>query len=120
MRCPEHGVPQTFEDTELPGTTPKYALLLGRRNRDADAPTVVAPYYDMSQLENAQAKAKSLGYDLQQVVPIYSPADLVRVEAGRPGAVLRRQHEPGCVFSAYEHPGNCNIDEDMQYEQGAP
>jgi len=108
MRCPEHGVPQNLEDTQFPGATPKYAVLLMKpKTKDVIA---VAPLYTTEQIQQARELGEALGLNFAETVTIYSLADLDRVgDVEELPKVADLAHKSGCVYAHLDHPGDCYV-----------
>lgn len=108
VECAEHGLPQNLEETEFPGATPKGAVLLVKpKSKEIVA---VAPIYSPEQATSVRQRGEELGLTFAEVVTIYSPADLDRVQTMEDIKVATElSHKPGCIFSTAPHPGDCYV-----------
>lgn len=107
--CAEHGLPQNLEETEFPGATSKGAVLLVKpKSKEVVA---VAPIYSSEQATRVRQRGEELGLTFAEVVTIYSPADLDRVETMEDIKVAAElSHKPGCIFASAGHPGDCYVE----------
>ena len=104
-------MPQNLEDTQYPGTMPRYAVLFSRGKGQPVA--AIAPIWDEAQLKYVQARLTSIGFGIQrQPILIHSPADLDRIQGTSSHSIPepKRLHEPGCIWPTQEHPGDCYVE----------
>lgn len=102
-------MPQNLEETEFPGASPKGAVLFTKpRSKEVIA---IAPIYSPDQAASVRRRGEELGLIFADIVTLYSPADLERVQTEddlKVEASLR--HSPGCIFASLDHPGTCYVD----------
>jgi hypothetical protein len=103
-------MPQTLEDTDYPGSSPKIALGISGYGTTA----IIAPLYTTEQLDRARELAQGLGFKVYSTTYIHSLADLERVaETTPPNTPPDLQyHQPGCIFTGQTHPGDCYVQSD--------
>lgn len=107
MDCPEHGMPQNLADTDYPGSTPKYGVMIHGFGETG----FVAPLHDQQQIDHAIELAKAIGYKVERTVQICSLNSLEKIaQSTKPGQHVSLQyHKPGCIFSKGPHPGDCYV-----------
>lgn len=102
-------MPQSLEETEFPGATPKGAVLFTKpKTKEVFA---VAPIYTVEQEQRARQHGEELGLRYVDTATIYSLSDLERVETDNDIKTEESlKHKSGCIFASTGHPGECYVE----------